>query len=616
MNQETVNGRGYFRKSKAFGLVCGIALAGSFAISSHSVNADVVTATTPSVVASATTSSSTATTASTTSTDAISTSVPEGTTQDEAKTTIDTAQSTLQDTATKASDAGVTVTTGDTTEVTINKDTAVDTTNQILTDLNDQNTAVTNAIAKQQANDKAYADAKTNRDTAVSQGQSDLSHSTANLDAEIKVADQNNLSVTTDTADYTPKYVDTTGLTGDALTQAMSKNIALYTAAVQKGVALQDQSTADMKQKIADYLKAMSDYKQGLTDTGLKWQNGVTLEVQAGATAMSGSENVVDFGDGSLKTAAMYATQGTNLDQNADANFDNIFKIDGSGTILVRNTTNGDVKLTFSNINAPYNSGTYVAIWGDNNGGIAWSVFALYTGNSTGGAGETAGGSGSTNGRILDYVYSYDGHAETTKGVSVVTFNDIDDTQVVSMVSGLDGSTISTGANISQTGNDFSAGSGDVSQGSTGVLGTNGVRWVFDSAKTVSFDFHHVTNTKASSIVAGIFGASSEIPKEPIAPILEAHKATVSAPKQADKPQNQEVTVHYYDVKTTPVTPETPTPVTPTAYTPQTVAQAPVVESNVLPSTGDSDKGSALVMLGGLILASFGLINVRKRKFK
>lgn len=51
---------------------------------------------------------------------------------------------------------------------------------------------------------------------------------------------------------------------------------------------------------------------------------------------MTGREIVISEGDGTLKTAAMYATQGSNLNQNKDANFNNIFKINGTGTIIIR----------------------------------------------------------------------------------------------------------------------------------------------------------------------------------------------------------------------------------------------------------------------------------------
>ena len=552
--------------------------------------------------------------ATSTPTAEIPTSVPAGTSQPVAEKTINSAQDTLKDNVASAEKSGVEVTTGETTDVTLNDGNVVDKSNEVLTDLSNQDKAVAEAKAKQEANQKAYTDAKTSRDTAVSEGQSDLSHSEQGVDDQVAVAKKNGIEVTTDTKDLTPKYVDTKGLTGSDLTTAMAKNIALYNQAVKDGVGIMDTSTAQMKKQIADYLLALSNYQKGVSsNTGLQWQNGVVLEAGSGATKQKGNENVVDFGDGTIKTAGMYATQGNNLDQNTDANFDNIFKIDGTGTIWVKNTTNGDVKLTFSEINSPYNTGTYVAIWGDDKGGIAWSVFALYNGSGQGGAGEGAGGNASTSGRILNYVKSYKATAETTKGVSVVTFNDIDNQQTVKM-SGLDGAKTTTGKNISQTGNDFEAGSGDVSQGSAGELGSNGSKWNFSSADTRGFTFTHSTAGKNTSIVGGIFGSASKVPQKPVAPKLPAHKATVTAPIAPTVPANQKVTVHYYKVTTTP-TPEKPqTPHTPTNYTP--TPKTPVAQASVgLPTTGDKAEGSIVQMALGALMVSFvGFTALKGRK--
>ncbi|KLJ82611.1 Gram-positive signal peptide protein, YSIRK family [Streptococcus agalactiae] len=552
--------------------------------------------------------------ATSTPTAEIPTSVPAGTTQDQAKTTIDGAQDTLKDNVASAEKSGVEVTTGETTDVTLNDGNVVDKSNEVLTDLSNQDKAVADAKAKQEANQKAYTEAKTDRDTAVSEGQSDLSHAEQGVDDQVAVAKKNGIEVTTDTKDLTPKYVDTKGLTGSELTTAMAKNIALYNQAVKSGVGIMDASTAQMKKQIADYLLALSNYQKGVSsNTGLQWQNGVILEVGSGATKQKGNENVVDFGDGTIKTAGMYATQGNNLDQNTDANFDNIFKIDGTGSILVKNTTNGDVKLTFSEINSPYNTGTYVAIWGDDKGGIAWSVFALYNGSGQGGAGEGAGGNASTSGRILNYVKSYKATAETTKGVSIVTFNDIDNDQTVKM-SGLDGAKITNGKNVNQSGNDFTVTGGDVSQGSSGELGTNGIKWNFSSADTREFSFTHSTAGKNTSIVGGIFGSASNVPQKPVAPKLTAHKATVTAPIAPTAPANEKVSVHYYKVVTTP------TPVKPTGYKPSTpTPQTPVAQSSVgLPHTGDKQEGSAIVTALGLLSVVFagftGLKSLKKEE--
>ncbi|MGV3007237.1 LPXTG cell wall anchor domain-containing protein, partial [Streptococcus pluranimalium] len=309
--------------------------------------------------------------------------------------------------------------------------------------------------------------------------------------------------------------------------------------------------------------------------------------------------------------------------QNTDANFNNIFKINGSGTIYVKNTTNGDVTLTFSEINSPGNTGTYVAVWGADNGGIAWSVFATYTGGATGGVGEAAGGGSGVGGAILNYVYSYKVKAVTANDVSVVTFNDLDVEQSIK-VSGLDGATIEKGKNISGSGTNFTGTPGEESQASAGVLDSNGVGWTFETAKKQDFTFVHSVPTKNSSIVGGIFGVASEKPKEPKKPTLEAKKATVDAPATPEAPKAPsvavnkvtveapdapeapkpiEVDVHYYKMTTTP-TPEQPKP------------QTPVQGASVatLPETGEADNVSTIATALGLMTIGFVGFGLKKKK--
>ena len=475
------------------------------------------------------------------------------------------------------------------------------------------------ALALYQTNQKAYTESKTARDLAVSEGQAAVQKSTTALNEQIDIAKKNDLTVSESTTDKTPTYRDTTGLTGEELKVAMAENIKLYNEAVKSSVGLMDQSTANMKEQIEAYIRAMADYKAGIaTNTGLKWQNGVTITAGTGAQKMTGKEKVVNFADGTLKSAAMYATQGNNLNQNTDANFNNIFKINGKGTIYVKNTTNGDVTLTFSEINSPYNTGTYVAIWGADNGGIAWSVFATYTGGAVGGAGEAAEGGTGVGGAILNYVYSYKLKVVTSNNVSVVTFNDLDVEQSIK-VSGLDGATISKGKNITGSGTSFTGKPGEETQASSGKLDSNGVGWTFEDAKTQNFTIVHSVPTKNTSIVGGIFGVASEKPKEPKKPTLDAQKATVTAPKAPEVPVAPEVTVnkvtvqapeapeepkavevnvHYYKMTKIPEKPQTPeTPTSPT-----------------LPHTGDADHVSTIATALGLMTIGFVGFGLKKKK--
>lgn len=735
--------KGSIRKVKwAKGAVATVALAGAgvVALAGTNASADEVTAPTTST-ATEVVSQPVVEEASTQPTSTIPTSVPATTTQDQAVQAVDSAQTTLKDNVTAATEAGVVVTEESTREVTINDSNAAEQTSNVLADLNNQDQAVLEATEKAKANTEAYETAKSERETAISEGETALADSAAkqdeviaegekinakitgtesklspefvpveglegqalteamskNLelynqavkdgiatqdastkamkakidayladvatynantkvynqaksdiesavaqgtkaladskaaqDAVVKQATDNDVDITTNTTTSTPKYVSFDGLQGEDLKKAVATNIALYDKAVKDGIATQDASTQAMKAKLSKYLKELADYHAGIgINTGLKWQNGVTLTAGVGAQKMTGAEQVVNFADGTLKSAAKYATQSNDLNQNTDANFNNIFKINGSGTIYVKNTTNGDVTLTFSEINSPGHTGTYVAIWGAADGGIAWSVFATYTGGAVGGVGEAAGGGTGIGGAILNYIYSYKVKAVTANGVSVVTFNDIDNKQTIK-VSGLDGATIEKGKNVTGSGNTYSAGVGDKSQASSGKLDSNGVGWTFDNAKKQDFTVVHSVDGKNTSIVGGIFGVASEKPKvpskpadlvaevvkvaipenpeapqKPSTPELTYERVSVDVPEEPTAPKPTEVSVHYYEMtKTPPATPQTPQTPQNSPTTPQETLK------KVLPNTGEKSN----IALASLGIAMLGLAGISLRK--
>lgn len=729
-NQYNTKGHGYFRKTKAYGLVCGIALAGILMLS-QGVSADEVTAPqtkpTTEVVApaadQASLSAETPAKGQPAVTSDIPTSVPAHTTQDKAVTAVEDAQAILKDNVSTAKDTGVVVKEGDTQEVVINSGNAAEKTSEVLTDLNQQDKAVKEATEKQAANQKAYEETSKEHEAVVKEGQEHLDKSTAEVDQLIDQAKKAGLLVTDTTTDQTPKYKDVKGLTGDELRKAMAENLELYQAAIKAGITLQDKSVADLKaalalyqanqkaytdastalkdaksagvaelegadgrqnqvvdlakkndvpinvksetvrpkytdvkgltgdallkaindnialytQAVADsvakqdvstkdaqvkldaYLKLLADYQAGKGQgSGIKWADNTTVEAGT-AQRMTGDEPAVSWGN--LRTAAADAIQSLDRNQNTDAKFDYIFKINGSGTVTIKNTSNGDVTLKISNIQAWTAENTYLAVWGAKDGGIAWGVFATTYGTVNSGAGEGAtGGNIGATGAILAAVKSYDYEVSTSNAVSTVTFNDIDNNQTVTL-NGLDGAQLVKGRNVTQSGNSYSAGAGDVSQASGGVIDSNGVQFNLDTAKKVVFSgTHYLPGYINTSIVAGIFGVASEVPKEPKKPNLEVQnvdvtvpeapeapnpisvavqKATVTAPDAPEAPAPTEVSVHYYKMTTTP---EEPTP------TPHT----PVQKASVLPSTGEA--GSVLSVVGGVLLSGLGLIGVRKRK--
>ncbi|MGV3293844.1 LPXTG cell wall anchor domain-containing protein [Streptococcus pluranimalium] len=478
------------------------------------------------------------------------------------------------------------------------------------------------ALALYQANQKAYHQANTELKDAKSAGVAELTLADGRQDQVIDLAKKNDVPITVTTEAVTPEYIAVKGLTGDELLKAIENNIAVYQKAVADSVTKQDASTKEAQAKLDAYLKALAEYQAGIgTESGVKWTENTTVEAVT-AQRMTGEEPAVSWGN--LKTAAADAIQSLDRNQNTDATFDNLFKINGSGTVVIKNTTNGDVTLTISNIQAWTAENTYLAVWGAKDGGIAWGVFATTHGTVNSGAGEGATGGGTTGftGAILATVKSYDYEVSTSNAVSTVTFNDIDNNQTVTL-NGLDGSKVVKGRNVQQSGNSYSAGAGDVSQASGGVIDSNGVQFNFDDAKKVTFSgSHYLPGYINTSIVAGIFGVASEVPKEPKIPELEVanldvtvpeapeaptpiavdvQKVTVEVPDAPEAPAPVEVEVHYYKMTTTP-TPETPQP-TPTT---------PVQPTSVLPHTGEASSG--LAVLGGFILAGLGLAGVRKRK--
>lgn len=520
--------------------------------------------------------------------------VPQNITQEQAKEKIDTAQKDLKSDVSEAKEAGVKVTQEKEKEVTLNNSNVQVKTQEVLTDVANQQQTVKQATETQKANTTAYTTAVKSYDETVSAGKQQLQQADARQDEVVKQAKDSRVDYSVSNKDVTPKYISTKGLEGQALTEANNANLASYQKAVKDGVASQDKATKEAQAILGTYNKAYSDYKAGLTrNTGLKWTDKTTVEALT-AQKMTGNEPAVDWGN--LQTAARDAIQGLDHTQNTDAKFDNIFKINDSGSVKIKNTSNGDVTLTISNINAYNPTGTYLTVWGDDEGGIAWGVFATTQGTVGGGAGEGAsGGTMGYYGNVLSVVRSYDYKGETSNAVSKVTVNDIDNDQTIT-VNGLDDGKIGTGKNVTANGNSFSAGSGDVSQASAGKVGSNGLEYKLGEARKVIFSGTHSTSKNNTSLVAGIFGVASEQPEAPKPVKLVLVNVDVKAPEKPEAPKQQEVKVHYYKVELTPEKPEKPETPKPTGKTPAqpTKPQQPVYQKGAtLPETGDTSMVSA-----------------------
>ena len=353
----------------------------------------------------------------------------------------------------------------------------------------------------------------------------------------------------------------------------------------------------------------------------------VIKSIQTGLTATANTSFEVISG-GSKAVAPDYTAnviQGYARNTNLDANFNNVFLLDDkSGTIKikVKNTTNGDVNLTFSNITPSAESGfirSYVALWAGEDGGIGYGVFiSAGAGEANGGGGvDGQGGGGASGGYRNDrqgWVKLVTVGVETdTSDVSEVTINDVDSQQVID-VSNLDGAKITTGANITKSGNSFTANDSAQSQSTSGVLDSNGIGWSFEKGQKINFTFiHSNTRDDSFSIVGGVFGRASqkEIKQEPIS--IEKYndpkytpKPLISIKPYVSVPKEKQVEVEYHKtyVKEKPVeTPKKPeTPEKPKEHKPE------------LPNTGTAESSLGFAGVVGVMATMVGVAGFKRRE--
>ncbi|MGB2550815.1 KxYKxGKxW signal peptide domain-containing protein [Leuconostoc suionicum] len=262
-----------------------------------------------------------ATVSSTSEKSTVPTTAGTNVTQDQAKDAVDKAQDTVKNDAKTASDAGVDVTTGKTTDVTINDDNASSKTNKVLSDLNKQDQAVKDATAKQQANDEAYDKATTEKEEATKQGQADLDNATSDLDKQVDTSEKAGIKVNVEVAQSSPEYKDLSGLEGQDLLDAMAYNINLYKQAIADGVASEKADTetlanltAEYQQKKADYAKANTDRDEAV-EKGQSDLNNATsdLDKQVEASKNAGLDVSVEVSKVSPKYKDLTGLEGQDL---------------------------------------------------------------------------------------------------------------------------------------------------------------------------------------------------------------------------------------------------------------------------------------------------------------
>lgn len=367
----------------------------------------------------------------------------------------------------------------------------------------------------------------------------------------------------------------------------------------------QDQKTVDQWNK-ANAGKVIKTIQTGLSAT-----SGTTFEVVSGATKVT------------APSRTNKVIQGRDLDTNLDANFDNVFLFDdksGTAKIKVKNTSHGDVTLTFSNVTPSPDSAftsSYVALWSAEDGGIGYGVF-------------TGAGSGANAGGGVDGQSGYAGSGEyyderngwvkmVTVGVetdatdvSEVTINDVDSNQVID-VSNIDGAKVSTGANISQSGTSFTANDSAQSQSTAGVLDSNGIGWSFAKGQKINFSFIHSNTADTSlSIVGGLFGRASQKEIKEKAISIEKYndpkytpKPVISIKPYVAVPKEKKVEVEYHKtyVKEVPPTPETP-------KTPE----KPKEQKSSLPNTGTVESSLGLFGVAGVMATILGVAGLKRKE--
>ena len=339
-------------------------------------------------------------------------------------------------------------------------------------------------------------------------------------------------------------------------------------------------------------------------NAGEKGESGLTATSSTSFEAVSGATKV------DAPKIARWSIQGYNGETNTDAKFDNVFLFDdktGTAEIKVKGTSHGDLTLRFSGITPAGGSGfvrSYVALWSAEDGGIGYGVFlSAGAGEANGGGGVDGQGGG---GAINQYISDRQGWIKNVKveviteaeDVTDVTLNDIDNMQYVTVDNGLNGASLSMGANMSQSGNVFTANDNDKSDSTAGVLDSNGLGWTFAKGQKIQFSFDH-TNTRddSFSIVGGLFGRASQKKVAPIE-IVKAEEPkleTIELKPDEKLPQIQEISVEYHK----------------TTVLPQPKPQQPKSE---LPNTGT--ESSVLSYVVGLISLTLGGLVAKTKKEK
>ncbi|WP_273948513.1 KxYKxGKxW signal peptide domain-containing protein [Leuconostoc mesenteroides] len=600
----------------------------------------------------------TATVSSTAEKSTVPTTAGSNVTQDQAKEAVDKAQDTVKSDADTASKAGVDVTTGKTTDVTINEDNASSKTDEVLSDFNKQ--------------DQGVKDATT-------QGQADLDQATSDLDSQVDTSEKAGIKVNVEVAQSSPEYKDLSGLEGQDLLDAMAYNINLYKQAIADGVASEKADTetlamltAEYQQKQADYAKANADHdeavKQGETDlnnatsdldkqveasknagldvsveiskvspkykdlTGLEGQDlldamayNLDLYKQAVASGVASEKadqaTLVKLTAEYQKQVADYEAQKAAVDKaNADkkAAYEKALEDYMNGTNHTTSMTaqtqtdasSGQYQ-TFMNATIDQNTGEFT-LGHDMNDGVHIIGHGVLKGKvnwnivSNGDGTETV-----TISSIELYSYTYTNAYQNQAVNQNINFHvyDNDGNELFSVYH--DGNTTfsKTINKTAQINKAFKISPNETSPLTQVVVVDD--NWIWNTHGQVStqikntnvapkaptYEQDPVKPTAPKATVHHVQVVAPDKGQAPAVPVASVKKVTVADMPNADKPQPQKVAVHYYNIKKTPKVEKTATPETPKA----------VETASILPTTHASENQGGVFLSAMAGLASLGL---------
>lgn len=307
-----------------------------------------------------------------------------------------------------------------------------------------------------------------------------------------------------------------------------------------------DEKKAEADKKKAEAVKEWSSAmkKRGLTPTGdyekdratiEKWNETKSSGVPGHSSGIRATEHTsysggagtspYTLGGGIIEYALGKTTKGQNLDYTFDPNRTFVIDPRAGGEVTIKGTTNGNIKVKIDNVQCAYpgfDDMTVLTMFDKPDGGFGMAILQLHHGILTGGnVGESASGGGNIAATewSTTHVRQYNATIETeAENVGSFTLNDIDASQNITFKgNSLDNSSIETGSGVSSSGGRYSSNtSGDVSEGSTGELSSGSMAIDYDEPKKVKVSYTHRTEGENTSIVAGIFGNSSDRTPPPI----------------------------------------------------------------------------------------------------